>query len=65
MGSGYYFWRMIETVWEGAYAVLRWQMSPVNVLNPESLAAFREALETVLTDVRCAGIVIASGRRDS
>jgi 3-hydroxyacyl-CoA dehydrogenase/enoyl-CoA hydratase/3-hydroxybutyryl-CoA epimerase len=64
MGSRYYFWRMIETVWEGAYAVLRWQMSPVNVLNPESLAAFREALETVLTDARCAGIVITSGRRE-
>lgn len=64
MGSGYYFWRMIETVWEGAYAVLRWQMTPVNVLNPESLAAFREALETVLTDARCAGIVIGSGRRE-
>jgi len=64
MGSGYYFWRMIETVWEGAYAVLRWQMTPVNVLNPESLAAFREALEMVLTDARCAGIVIGSGRRE-
>jgi len=64
MGSEYYFWRMIETVWEGAYAVLRWQMTPVNVLNPESLAAFREALETVLTDARCAGIVMASGRRE-
>ena len=64
MGSRYYFWRMIETVWEGAYAVLRWQMTPVNVLNPESLAAFREALETVLTDARCAGIVITSGRRE-
>ena len=64
MGSGYYFWRMIETAWEGAYAVLRWQMTPVNVLNPESLAAFREALETVLTDARCAGIVITSGRRE-
>lgn len=55
---------MIETLWEGACAVLRWQMTPVNVLNSESLATFREALEAVFTDSRCEGVVIASGRRE-
>ncbi len=39
-------------------------MASVNVLNAESIAAFREALEAVLTDSRCEGIVMTSARRE-
>jgi 3-hydroxyacyl-CoA dehydrogenase/enoyl-CoA hydratase/3-hydroxybutyryl-CoA epimerase len=55
---------MIETSWEGPYAILRWNMAPVNVLHAESIAAFRDALESVLTDERCEGIVLTSARRE-
>ena len=60
----YYFWGMIEVAWEGPYAVLSWNMAPVNVLNAESIGAFRETLESVLTDTRCKGVVVTSARRE-
>jgi len=44
--------------------VLAWNMAPVNVLNAESIAIFRDALEEVLTDERCEGVVITSARRE-
>ncbi len=64
LGKQCYFWGMIETRWEGPYAVLVWNMAPVNVLNAESIGAFRDALEGVLTDERCRGVVITSARRE-
>ena len=44
--------------------MLAWNMAPVNVLNAESIAIFRDALEEVLTDERCEGVVITSARRE-
>ncbi len=44
--------------------MLAWNMAPVNVLNAESIAIFRDALEEVLTDERCKGVVITSARRE-
>ncbi|MCS6790247.1 MAG: 3-hydroxyacyl-CoA dehydrogenase NAD-binding domain-containing protein [Bacteroidia bacterium] len=51
---------MIEVSREGSYALLIWRMPRVNVLSPESVTAFQEALESVLTDSQVRGIVITS-----
>ncbi len=55
---------MIERLREGSYAILRWAMPKVNVLNAESVAAFREAIESVLQDPTIEGIVITSRNRE-
>lgn len=55
---------MIEQLREGSYAILRWAMPKVNVLNAESIAAFREAVETVLRDPTVEGIVVTSRNRE-
>lgn len=51
---------MIEVRKEDSHAILIWRMPRVNVLSPESVAAFQEALESVLTDSQVRGIVITS-----
>jgi len=55
---------VIEVVREGAYAVLWWKMPRVNVLSAESVAAFREALESLLSDSAVRGLVVASANRE-
>ncbi|MCS7297020.1 MAG: 3-hydroxyacyl-CoA dehydrogenase NAD-binding domain-containing protein [Bacteroidia bacterium] len=55
---------MIEVSREGAYALLFWNMPKVNVLNAESIRAFAEALEGVLTDSQIRGVVIGSKKRE-
>ncbi|MCX7607188.1 MAG: 3-hydroxyacyl-CoA dehydrogenase NAD-binding domain-containing protein [Bacteroidia bacterium] len=55
---------MIEVLREGPYAVLFWKMPKVNVLNADSVSAFREAVENLLTDSAIKGIVISSRNRE-
>ncbi len=55
---------MIEVVREGPYALLWWKMPRVNVLSEESILAFREALEGVLSDSAVRGLVVASANRE-
>lgn len=55
---------MIEVVREGAYALLWWKMPRINVLSAESVAAFREGLESVLSDSAVRGLVVASANKE-
>lgn len=55
---------MIETLREGAYAILQWRMPRVNVLSAESMQAFADALETILSDATIKGIVITSANKE-
>ncbi|MCS7188878.1 MAG: 3-hydroxyacyl-CoA dehydrogenase NAD-binding domain-containing protein [Bacteroidia bacterium] len=55
---------MIELIKEGEYALLFWKMPRVNVLNPESVGSFHEALEALLTDDTVKGIVISSRNKE-
>ncbi|MEN2992703.1 MAG: 3-hydroxyacyl-CoA dehydrogenase NAD-binding domain-containing protein [Bacteroidia bacterium] len=55
---------MIEVERSGRHALIFWNMPRVNVLNAESVAAFREALERLLTDKTVEGLVISSKRKE-
>ncbi|MCX8111874.1 MAG: 3-hydroxyacyl-CoA dehydrogenase NAD-binding domain-containing protein [Bacteroidia bacterium] len=55
---------MIETLRDGAYALLLWGMPRVNVLSADSVRAFAEALESALTDSAVKGLVIGSQNKE-
>lgn len=55
---------MIEILREGPFALLFWKMPKVNTLNAASIEAFREALESVLTDSSVQGIVLSSRNKE-
>lgn len=59
-----YFCHMIEIRREGAWALLLWHMPRMNVLSAESMQAFAQALESVLTDPTIKGIAISSKNRE-
>jgi len=57
---------MIDTRVEDGIAVISWNMAdrPMNVLNEQSVAAFKAAAEKVLADPAVTGIIITSARSD-
>lgn len=55
---------MIDSLRDGTYLILSWHMPRVNVLNPDSMQAFAEAVESALTDSTIHGIVITSQNKE-